>query len=703
MKLFLSVIVIIISFFAHGQVVNSQASTAPPSSHLPVSFDSKMSRGVNEICNNNMDDDGDGLIDMSDYYCYFNNTDPSQCIPSKMLWGISNEGLFWMNMLDNSKRIIGAPPTEFWGDITWAPNGKLYISEMQRGELWEMNPVDASVSFIAAFPGYRGLNGMTSDGQSNLYIMAKANTNYEVTTLLKYNTTTGQITVVMEIGQYGLVSGGDLVFMDNFLYVACTQSRIAKINLTTGTLQVITYTGDGTTQSFGLTSFGDGYLYMCLWNKLYQVDINTGISVFYRELSTNPFFTLGGTSSYSDPCNSPTCRPSVNIQLNASPPFCSNTGVQLKATGAGLLGTGYYSWLLPDNTDASGDTLRAFISGRYIVRYHSMPDTCAASDTIIVNLTDPPRIQLPGDTVLCGNNNISISPTVLTGASTYSWQDGSTGNTLLVQQPGIYWVQTSNVCGVARDSIQVIEGSIPSVYIGADTLLCPLNTMVLQNHIPPQLNDRYLWSTGQQTNTITIQQPGWYWLRSSNSCGTTVDSMLVVAKDSCVCNPVYAVADLGPDTQLCAGSSTSLVSNIALPQYRYLWQNGSTTPQITVNAPGLYWVQVSTWCNTVMDTIRITPKEDCSCNVYLPSAFTPNNDAYNDIFRPLCNCDITGTLSVFNRYGQMIFHTNNLRSGWDGTHKNLPQPSGSYVYHLNYKVSGREGETQKKGTIILIR
>jgi gliding motility-associated-like protein len=101
------------------------------------------------------------------------------------------------------------------------------------------------------------------------------------------------------------------------------------------------------------------------------------------------------------------------------------------------------------------------------------------------------------------------------------------------------------------------------------------------------------------------------------------------------------------------------------------------------------------------DTIHI--KAYKGPTIYVPSAFTPNNDGHNDRFR----CIAVGMttiyfFNVYNRYGQQVYSTRNTWEGWDGNFNGKPQPMGAYVWMvkgLDYK-----GDIHfEKGTVTLIR
>ncbi|HTE07367.1 MAG TPA: gliding motility-associated C-terminal domain-containing protein, partial [Flavitalea sp.] len=89
--------------------------------------------------------------------------------------------------------------------------------------------------------------------------------------------------------------------------------------------------------------------------------------------------------------------------------------------------------------------------------------------------------------------------------------------------------------------------------------------------------------------------------------------------------------------------------------------------------------------------------------IYVPSAFSPNHDGNNDMFRFLAvGMTSLDFFQVYNRYGQMVYSSKELHAGWDGAINGNPQPSGTYVW----TIKGRDylgNIISKKGTVVLIR
>lgn len=653
-----------------------------------------------ENCSNGIDDDGNGLIDMKDFSCYFSNTSPDTCIPTKVIWATFRFWLYWFDLETNTDRKMSFPSSESYGDITWAPNGKLYGADEYTGTIREIDPYTGQTQFVDSVPGYYYTNGMTADAQNNLYLSSRTRTNQW--NVLKLNLTTGNITNVADLTAKGLEAAGDLTFLNGFLYVSCLNSKLAKIDIFNGNLQIINYTGTGPTGAYGLITLGDGYLYMSSNDELHQLDTTTWVSIFYYRYPTYGF--VFGLSTYNEFCNSPVCRAKATISVQNSAPYCSNTGVKLKGTGIGITGASGYTWTLPNGQTKNGDTLTAFVSGKYYMRYYILPDSCGATDSINLNIIQYPGINLGNDTALCPNATLALQPVSTTGITSYLWQDGAIGTQYIVTQPGLFWVEGRNVCGVKRDSVTISLDTLQKIDLGAGTQLCPGASMGIKNNFAKRPSASYIWSTGSVADSITINKAGTYWLEVKNSCGTVRDSIIVSMKDTCTCKPFFALVNLGANKELCQYDTLIVKNSIDQIGYRYLWQDGSTSNSLIVRQPGIYWADVSTYCNTIRDSIIVTEKTaDCDCLVYLANAFTPNGDGKNDIFKPRSNCDFKGEIKIYNRWGNLVYTSTNLQVGWNGYYKDVNQPNDVYVYYISYKFLTRPGNFNKRGTFILLR
>jgi len=133
----------------------------------------------------------------------------------------------------------------------------------------------------------------------------------------------------------------------------------------------------------------------------------------------------------------------------------------------------------------------------------------------------------------------------------------------------------------------------------------------------------------------------------------------------------------------------------------FIWQDGSRDSSFNVTKAGLYWVRATSTCGTVSDSIHVY--NDCNLPIYIPSAFTPNGDGLNDNFRILDmgNQELID-FSIYNRYGQLVFKTNNPKQGWNGKLTAFDQQNSVLVYQVRYK--DLTGKLQSiKGTVTLIR
>ena len=141
----------------------------------------------------------------------------------------------------------------------------------------------------------------------------------------------------------------------------------------------------------------------------------------------------------------------------------------------------------------------------------------------------------------------------------------------------------------------------------------------------------------------------------------------------------------------------------------YLWNTGDTTQMIWVEEKGWYSTAVESpeGCVGVDSSYIVFSSPPELINVYFPNAFTPNGDGLNDEFKvvtPSTDVEVF-SLSIFNRWGALIFQTNDISKGWDGTFKGTICPHGTYVFKVAYNTTSQSLSAPeiKMGIVMLVR
>jgi gliding motility-associated-like protein len=166
-------------------------------------------------------------------------------------------------------------------------------------------------------------------------------------------------------------------------------------------------------------------------------------------------------------------------------------------------------------------------------------------------------------------------------------------------------------------------------------------------------------------------------------------------------NPLPQV-QLGDTILLYTGAAINLHAGGGFMQYD--WTTGSTDSIIEVSSQGDYGVFVKDYhCCINSDSVYIKVFA-----YYIPNAFTPDNDGLNDIFRVVgLYRNINFSMMIYDRWGQELFTSDNIDTGWDGTFKNQPCPPDTYVWRVNIQFLGQDivstGSIVLKGTVILLK
>ncbi len=222
----------------------------------------------------------------------------------------------------------------------------------------------------------------------------------------------------------------------------------------------------------------------------------------------------------------------------------------------------------------------------------SLSGTVNLRDTVLLNVTPLPVVNLGPDLTLCAGDQATIDAT--TPGATYLWDDGSTGATRTISAAGTYSVDvTVNGC-TGTDAVNVLVNPLPIVNLGPDLTLCAGDQATLDATTP---GATYLWDDGSTGATRTISTAGTY------SVDVTVNGCTGTDAVSVVVNPL-PIVNLGPDLTLCPGTQGTL--DATTPGATYLWDDGSTGATRTINAAGTYSVDVTVNGCTGSDAVNVT-------------------------------------------------------------------------------------------------
>lgn len=260
-----------------------------------------------------------------------------------------------------------------------------------------------------------------------------------------------------------------------------------------------------------------------------------------------------------------------NVDLGPDTTICIGESIILDA-GFGTPGT-QYGW----NFGASTQTVFVSAPGEYSVLVTTSAN-CTAVDTMDLNVVLSPVVNLGPDRIACGSFTLNANNA---GAS-FLWSNGETTQSITSATPGTFWVEVVNAFGCsARDTVVISPGAVPVVNLGVNQIICNGSSVTLD---AGNSGLSYFWSNGSTSQTITVSQPGQYFVRVTNADGCAGRDTVNV-----ILSPL--TLELGPNANICEGEP--YVLNAANAGATYAWSTGATSPTLTVTTGGTYSVTVT--------------------------------------------------------------------------------------------------------------
>ena len=340
---------------------------------------------------------------------------------------------------------------------------------------------------------------------------------------------------------------------------------------------------------------------------------------------------------------------------------------------------------------------------------------CVLSQQFIVSVDELLFDSAKLSNISCHNKNDASITFIPNGIPpyTYIWNDGNgKENTRDSLQAGIYTITISDNLGCTNvDTFTVINPeqlvAVSSVHPSTCHLVCNGSMYsVASGGVKPY---RYKWTTSDTTFYIMNKCPGYYGAMITDAHGCSVD-----VKDSIILKEqlpeLHATADI---TKLYRTQKTTITAISNPPDtisYHWVPESGLDDPNsaktvVHPDSTTTYFVYATDQfgCSNI-DSVTIYVK-DFKCEapyVYIPNAFSPNDDKINDVLFVESKVIDKLYFAVYTRWGEKIFETNDITKGWDGTYKGAKLDPAVFVYYIDATCINQM-KYQKKGNISLLR
>ncbi|MEX2485296.1 MAG: PKD domain-containing protein [Brumimicrobium sp.] len=347
---------------------------------------------------------------------------------------------------------------------------------------------------------------------------------------------------------------------------------------------------------------------------------------------------------------------------------------------------------------------------------------CTVTDDVLVQVNEIPIVEAGNDKVICYQDDVTLSAS---GADTYTWSDGVINNQPFnPNETNTYTVEgTKDGCSAEDEVLVTVLEEIESEFYSDVDVVCEASGV---NFYVTSLYDDAIayWDFGDgevgygDSINHSFNGSGCFditlTIELSSGCSETI------TKENYICIEDSPVADFSfsPD-HITEFSNTIDFTNLSTDANSYMWDfdqdsvfSDDENPSNTFNdlSKDVYNISLLAYnelgcVDTIVKPIKII--EDLL--FYVPNSFTPDGDHINSTFKPVISSGVdlsSYKLSIYNRWGELIFVSNNLDDGWDGYYRldgNKKAPDGTYIWKTQFDSNHSAEGHERVGHITLIR
>ncbi|WP_343636564.1 PKD domain-containing protein [Fluviicola sp.] len=461
------------------------------------------------------------------------------------------------------------------------------------------------------------------------------------------------------------------------------------------------------------------------WSPSTGLSSATGASVTANPTVTTTYTVTGTTGSCSATASMTlTVNPVPTVSATNNGPLCEGGTMQLQATS--LPGTNY-SWSGPNGFSAgtqngSIPSVTVSAGGTYTVTTSLNGCTSSTTTDVVVNSGQVPVITPAGPFCEAAANTMlsaSISGGTWSGDGIV---DATTGEFSPTQagagSHSITYTVTSGCATPATSSILINPMPVVQISTLRSSGCVPFSTYIVDESNP---SGSVTWNFGDgspnsnQLDSVnhTFNSAGCYdiTVTSTSQAGcatTTLFPSFICALPNAVAafsvnDPVHGL--MNPEFHTFNTSSNASVyswdfgdgemSNLFNPSHTYTEDAGNYVITLIANNAG-----------NCPDTAKVTVTIQEELVYYVPNTFTPDGDEFNNVFTPVFTSGFDPfnyTLTIYNRWGETLFESNDTQYGWDGTYNGELCKAGVYTWTVRFKSSGSDKKNTKTGHIQLLR
>lgn len=448
-------------------------------------------------------------------------------------------------------------------------------------------------------------------------------------------------------------------------------------------------------------------------------------------ITVSPGFTTTYFVTVSDTCGVSPVVTSFHVDVPVYPPVnvtlppdtvvevCDVT-VPIAAQTTGGFGQYHYKWYHDGTLISQQSSINFFVeqSSEIVLVVH---DDCGAlaSDTMLVSLEDVELTTFLPDGYVSNSCMETIMLPVIAeggiGDLTFFWSvDGvpqdTSHNLYFNYHPSMgqnVVVKTKDYCNNIRTDSTFIEFQFPEVGLKttADTSICVGGTAVLHAQaVGGSGNFKYTWNSAPDSTTTLTVRPSTdrnYYVQVTDTCGMTAQEMIHVRIREVVADFDYEYVDY---------YGLKLTNYSRGEDLQYLWDFGDGVRSNEKNPVHHYgglnkYRVVLTAMDPVGCSAKATLMTEPPSELFIPNAFTPNGDGYNDSFGIVAENVTEFQIWIYDRFGNQVFYSDDPDMRWNGSYEGSEYYSSSsvYNYRIRYKGELKEDAVEITGFVTLIR